>query len=418
MANQSEINQREHEQDGIVQLDRQERDEASAEGPDRKGGTEDEVPEVSDETLDSDEDGEVAEQPASSSEDGSLTKKTTNSRMLSWAKLAAIVLLVVLVAAIGLFAWRESRLAGVPDVMGDSPREVISEIEAISDKWEVAYVSKDDLSGLNDNDIDAQYEVVEVDPAVGERVSKDEAVKITVTLEKNAATREAERLAIIQGEISGSLENGYADETYVDEGNVVVFKAVHTDPVFTSGMFSVSPSVGKDQQPEIYATWEESQDWYKQLAESLQSNVVCLCYGSDGYLTGIFVGLYSNADDYAIERAAQIAAEARNEHVAKVADNLSAILDGFAAVYGGFDGCEYVFDDGQVTFYVYGNGFITGNGENISNSSARIEQALFPDASSFAYYLQIPVTIKFIKNGALFASAASEPESMVFAPAE
>ncbi|OUO19510.1 hypothetical protein B5F89_07780 [Collinsella sp. An307] len=415
MANQSEINQGEREQDEKCQPDCQERDEMPVEGLGEKDGAEDEVP---DETLDSGGDGKATEQPASPSEDGSLAKKPVNGRMPSWVKPIVVVLLVILAAAIGLFAWRESRFAEVPDVIGDSPAESTSEIEAISDKWEVAYAAGDDLSGLSDEDIDARYEVVGVDPAVGERLSKDESNTITITLEKNAATRAAERLAIIQGEISGSLENGYADETYVDNGDVVVFKAVHAVPVFVDGTYRVSPSVGKDQQPEIYATWEDSQDGYKQLAESLQSNVVSLIYGSDGYLMGIFVGLYSDTTDGAIERAAQIAAEARDAHIAKVTDNLSVVLDGFVGVYSGFDGCEYVVENGQVTFYVYGNGMIASNGENISNSSARIEQELRSDASSFAYYLQTPVTIKFIKNGALFATATSEPESMVFTPAE
>lgn len=70
-------------------------------------------------------------------------------------------------------------------------------------------------------------------------------------------------------------------------------------------------------------------------------------------------------------------------------------------------------ENGLATVYLYGNGFVY-DGNDISNSSAEIEKNLFMCASDIAYFLQAPTTVKFIKNGALFASATAEPESFSF----
>ena len=153
-------------------------------------------------------------------------------RVPSWVKIALGAVLIACVLGIGLFAWHESRFAKVPNVIGNTPSEAITTIESISGNWEIKLSSPDDLSGLSDEDLNEKYEVVDIDPDIGERLSKDDSYDISIVLKKNNETVMREYL--IQREVLDVRLTGWADKTYVDEGDVVTFKFVNPEPTFRS----------------------------------------------------------------------------------------------------------------------------------------------------------------------------------------
>lgn len=297
---------------------------------------------------------------------------------------------------------------------GKTPGQASAEIQNVSDSWKVEYTSSDDIQALSADELEQKYEVTSVEPAAGTRLKRGDGNVIILTLEKNEATVKAEkRQAIIQSEIDDSLENGFTNETYEDLGDVVVYKAVGDSAILSSSEHMFLPASNAYMKAEDPNYEDANIPYFNDLAEQLQSNVICLQYTSDGYLVRIYYGEHSGASHESIEKAAKIAAGARDEHIAKIADNLEPLLDGVLSRYSGFDKAEYAVKNGELTVYVYGNGFII-NGNNISNSSAKIEQELWEDASCFARLLQMPVTINFIKNGALFASTSTvEPEGLI-----
>lgn len=314
-----------------------------------------------------------------------------------------------------LFIWYGSTFAPVPDVMGMTPSEAEGTIGSVSENWKVSLESDDDISDLNAEDLDLMYEVCDIEPSIGETLNKGDVQTFVMHLQKNAETVEAERrLAIIQKEIEDSLSSGWLSEEYIDEGDVVVFKLTNSEPIADDKHYAVSPTTHKRLH---YASYEDyyldNQALYERMAEQLESNVVTLCYSSDGYLTTIFAAMYSHTSDESVKRAATFAREAQQEHIEKVSSNLQAFVDGYIGkIFKNFPH-EFSMENGSATVYIYSGGFIY-NGNDISNSSAEIEKILFMDASDIAYFLQAPTTVKFIKNGALFASATAEPESLSF----
>ncbi len=314
-----------------------------------------------------------------------------------------------------LFIWYGSTFALVPDVMGMTPSEAEGTIGGVSGNWKVSLEPNDDISGLNVEDLDLMYEVCDIEPSIGETLNKGDVQTFVIHLQKNAETIEAERrLAIIQKEIEDSLSNGWLSEEYIDEGDVVVFKVTDPGPLVDAEHHISSPAISKRLDNASYEGYYlGNQALYERMAEQLESNVVTLCYSSDGYLTTIFAAMYSHTSEESVKRAATFAREAQREHIEKVSNNLQAFVDGYiGGIYENFPH-EFSMENGLATVYLYGNGFVH-NGNDISNSSAEIEKCLFMGASDIAYFLQAPTTVKFIKNGALFASATAEPESFSF----
>lgn len=266
-------------------------------------------------------------------------------------------LFIVCIAA-GIAYYFISDRATMPDIVSMSPYEGATAVEEVSSEWHLEFVTEEGESAeiLDENSFNG-YEIKSVDPSAGSSLSKrngKQAVVITIgKTEETLAVEKAAREAILQSEVDGSLANGWASEEYIDEGDLVIFIPVSTNS-------SLDMTLVTD-----YSAGDENEEWFSDLANQLQSNIIVSCYSSDGYLTQLYALRYDNATDEELEKMQGRFAQIVDDNKRFCEENRTAFLDKWAddnknnqdvdEVEDGvsISEIEYTLDTSSVVLYVY-----------------------------------------------------------------
>ena len=311
-----------------------------------------------------------------------------------WKKILLILLIVIAVIAAAIAAgvaisdkmYRDTH-ANVPDVIGMSPAEAVNCLEKTTDMWTVRYDGVGDLSDVPADELNADYEVADIDPAVGTSLSTEEAGQIvTIYLRKTVE-------ALTNDAIAGFSE--YTESIYLSHAG------------FYEPCYIVDSCYrAEGDSSEWWSMIDEEQAIVKTLAGQLGCPVIWLVHGPKGSLVGTYVGLPSGIGEDEVKSAAEILKTLQSDEnigFPKNLENASSYIDGLCSdlVDGdhGYGSVETKYSEGKLVVYVHeedGYWRVRDDGEEISD--AEYDGLFLTPAKSLAFFLQTPVTVNYYQN--------------------
>lgn len=323
--------------------------------------------------------------------DAASGKKPKWKKILLISLIAAAVIAAAIVVGVAVSdkMYRDTH-ADVPDVIGMSPVEAINCLEKTTDMWIVRYDGSGDLSDVPADELNADYEVADVDPAVGTSLSTEEAGQIvTIYLRKTVE-------ALTDDAIAGFSE--YTESIYLSHAG------------FYDSCYIVDSCYRADgDSSEWWSMIDEEQTIVKTLAGQLGCPVIWLVHGPKGSLVGTYVGLPSGIGDDEVQSAAEVLKALQSDESIGFPKNLenasSYIQELCDELTSDKSGCRYgsvetKYSEGKLVVYVHEqDGCVRtwdSNGEEFTD--AEYDDAFRSRAKSLAFFLQVPVIVNYYQN--------------------
>ena len=235
----------------------------------------------------------------------------------------------------------ESSVTGVPEVNGLVASDAVKELKSYSNTTPIEItVSRDGQEFSIDATDSEKLQDYTVASLTTEGSGDDSAYRLAVEMNEDLKD---ERRAVIQKEIDDSLKNGWASEEYYDGETMVVFRAHSDEAMFDEYGYT------NDGFNEV------NEDYYKDYALQLKSDIVTCAYTSDGYMSGICYVPYDGLSDaehaYAATIAVNFAKEADDYVYEKTEDFAESIKN--QLVEKGWHSVEYSYDANDISLFIY-----------------------------------------------------------------
>ncbi len=274
----------------------------------------------------------------------------------------------------------------VPDVIGMSYAETVSCFEKTAPVWTIRYEGVDTITNMSPEELNSNYEVAEVDPAVGTSLSIVEADQIvTVRLKRTLQALTNDAVAGFQQytESFRLSDSGFKDQTYV------------VDSTYGS----------EDDQRESWYMQQEEQDIVQTLADQSEYPIIWLVHDYMGNLVGTYVAFPDGSSNDIMESTINTMVDLQSDANIGFSKNyqnwqnykdewFSHIINDF-----GYGSVETSYSDGTLIIYLHelDNYYrINENEEELSDSE--YDNTFRNWSKSLAFFFQIPVTINYYQN--------------------